>query len=293
MADIEKMVLPTSQPKKINSGILEEGRKYLPTNRVEWGKETKLDSGVLTKVKTNHQNFVMRRKMLEDGRLLVLCRWVMVDSCTWTFSENIRILLQSAHGVSAPQLLKFEGEKTDEIRVKGSKQGRDQKSNICYEPKVGTRREASSNVSIGHGYTRDIPYVAPTVGICSSPFQHSCACGGKFVSQGTMAHVQISTSDSGKQKVKRSDGCDVFEAYSQLCAMNMGARRSSVLTQTLVVSRFRAKQTIGPDVFRKNAALYAKNRRPRRNRGPGASSHSAGYAVLGIDHTRFLVKSRH
>ncbi|GJW72372.1 hypothetical protein Tco_0129289 [Tanacetum coccineum] len=36
MADIEKMVLPTSQPKKIDPGILEEGRKYLPTNRVEW-----------------------------------------------------------------------------------------------------------------------------------------------------------------------------------------------------------------------------------------------------------------
>jgi hypothetical protein len=39
MGDIDKMVIPTSQPKNIDpiiAGILEEGRKYLPTNRVEW-----------------------------------------------------------------------------------------------------------------------------------------------------------------------------------------------------------------------------------------------------------------
>jgi hypothetical protein len=39
MGDIDKMVIPTSQPKNLDpiiAGILEEGRKYLPTNRVEW-----------------------------------------------------------------------------------------------------------------------------------------------------------------------------------------------------------------------------------------------------------------
>lgn len=37
MGDIDKMVIPTSQPKNLDpiiAGILEEGRKYLPTNRV-------------------------------------------------------------------------------------------------------------------------------------------------------------------------------------------------------------------------------------------------------------------
>ncbi|GJV88660.1 DNA helicase [Tanacetum coccineum] len=122
----------------------------------------------------------------------------------------------------------FEGEKTDEIRVRGSKQGRNQISNIRYEPKVGARQEASGNALIGHGYTRDIPSVAPTV------------------------------------------------AYSQLCTRNVWARRSSVLTQTPVVDGFHAKQTTGPNVFRKYAAVCAKNTRPRSNRGPGTSGHSIG-----------------
>ncbi|GJS58474.1 hypothetical protein Tco_0653258 [Tanacetum coccineum] len=94
--------------------------------------------------------------------------------------------------------------------------------------------------------------------------------------EGTAAHVQISTSNSRKQKVKTSDGCDVFETYSRLCARNMRLRRSYDLAHNPVVGGFRAKQTTGSKVFQKYADLCARNTQPCANRGPGTSGHSSG-----------------
>ncbi|GJV35263.1 putative ribonuclease H-like domain-containing protein [Tanacetum coccineum] len=161
------------------------------------------------------------------------------DIVSMGYGGQLWILLQSAHGVSASQLWKEQRLMLKQL----------------LQLKVGARREASGNVLIGHGYTHDIPSVAPTVGICSSPFQHSYVCGGKFVSQGVSqlsdvvcgiaAHVQISNSDYGKRKVKRSDGCNIFEACSQLCARNVGVQRSSILTQTTVIGSSPAYDDLG------------------------------------------------
>ncbi|GKE09044.1 hypothetical protein Tco_1412595, partial [Tanacetum coccineum] len=209
----------------------------------------------------------MLRKMLKDGRLLVPCRWVMVVSCTWVLSENIRILLQSAHA--------FEGEKTDEIRVRGSKQGRDQISNIRYEPKVGARQEASGNVFIGYGYTRDIPSVAPIL-ICRVVAITRVSRLSDVVYGSHEFSSSICTSQSAQLYL------DVFRKYSDSflkgtrpkCTAAFEGTTAHVQILGNIVDRFHAKQTTGLDVFWKYAALCAKNTRPRSNRGPGTYSHS-------------------
>nr|GEV64086.1 hypothetical protein [Tanacetum cinerariifolium] len=71
-----------------------------------------------------------------------------------------------------------------------------------------------------------------------------------------MFDVQISTSDSEKQKVKTNDGYDVFETYSILCARNVRPWSSYDLPQTPVAGGFHAKQTTSSDVEGDSLSTY-------------------------------------
>ncbi|GKD19288.1 hypothetical protein Tco_1208446, partial [Tanacetum coccineum] len=162
--------------------------------------------------------------------------------------------------------------------------------------KNAERREAFGTVSMGYGgqlYLGAFRKYSDSFAKCtrvSAPqlWKEHRLMVKRLLSQRLFFIAQICTSQSAQLYLdvfrKYSDSflkgtrpkCTAaFEGNNDL-VKNVWARRSSVLTQTPVVDGFHAKQTTGPNVFRKYAALCAKNTRPRSNRGPGTYSHSIG-----------------
>nr|GEV01903.1 hypothetical protein [Tanacetum cinerariifolium] len=75
----------------------------------------------------------------------------------------------------------------------------------------------------------------------------------------TTSAGQISRSNFEKQKAKRKDVDDVFEAYSVLCARNVSRRLSVGLPDTATSTDFRSGETTNFEVFQKYTELCARS----------------------------------